>query len=322
MLTIPVGCLRTTPAMPFDIYIQPGGRGAPVLYREKDLPMDAAVRERLWSHGVQNALIPASAEYTYGAHLEGHLPAILQDPEMSAPAKTAVVYRSACALMMEVMQSPRAGQLCGRTQELVNHAVGFFLTHDETLSCLADVLSFDYYTYTHSVNVFAFSICLAKAAGYKDPEVLREFGQGCLLHDAGKSRISPDIINAKTKLSEAQWAVMQRHPVHSFDILVEAGEGRDLALDAARSHHEKLDGSGYPDGLVASELSPFVRMITIADIFDALTTRRPYKDAMNRQAALRIMYSEMRRKLDMDLFQVFVDMLGEEPPRSELRLKG
>ncbi len=103
---------------------------------------------------------------------------------------------------------------------------------------------------------------------------------------------------------------MKYHPVHGYNLLRDHGLKDGIILDVTRHHHEKLTGKGYPDSLPADEISMFARMSTISDIFDALTTRRSYKEALPSFDALRLMKGEMANELDRDLFEKFVEMMG------------
>lgn len=135
-----------------------------------------------------------------------------------------------------------------------------------------------------------------------------------MLHDIGKSRVSPEITNAPGKLTKEQWEEMRRHPEYGREILEELGVTDPMVLDVTLHHHEKLTGTGYPHGLWGDEVSKPVRVSTIADVFDALTTRRTYKAAMSAFAALRLMKEEMAKELDQDLFHAFVEMMGAANP--------
>jgi len=126
-----------------------------------------------------------------------------------------------------------------------------------------------------------FGVALAQRLGLGSPGEQREFGYGAFLHDVGKSMIDSAILNCTGKLSDDQWKQMKLHPVYSHHILKEQGGLQQIALDVARHHHEKLHGRGYPDGLPGEQTSPWARVCAIADIFDALTTQRSYKDALN-----------------------------------------
>ena len=100
------------------------------------------------------------------------------------------------------------------------------------------------------------------------------------------------------------------HPVYGHELLLERGDLSPMALDVVLHHHEKIDGSGYPDGINAHDLNVVTRVVTIADIFDALTTRRTYKKALSTFDALTLMREEMKTEIDQDLYKVFIELLG------------
>ena len=113
---------------------------------------------------------------------------------------------------------------------------------------------------------------------------------------------------------------MRRHPVYGYEILMDRGHLDSMGLDVVRHHHEKLNGRGYPDGLQAGQIHPLVRMFSIVEIFDALTTKRPYKAALPTFEALKLMHDEMEKELDPEYFRMFVQLMGspgaEEAPVS------
>ena len=212
--------------------------------------------------------------------------------------------------MREMFADPRAGDTVARSKAYVQLTYEF-LSHEKTaFAQLLRITSYDYYTYTHSINVFVFSITLAQRSGTFTPEEVRDFGTGALLHDIGKSMIDPSIVNCKGKLTDEQWEEMKRHPELGCRILDGHGGIKPAAMEVVRYHHEKVNGTGYPERRKASDLPPFVRICTIADIFDALTTKRSYKGAVQTFEALRIMKEEMSDQLDPEFFMSFVRMMG------------
>jgi HD-GYP domain-containing protein (c-di-GMP phosphodiesterase class II) len=221
-----------------------------------------------------------------------------------------MMYYSATGLMEDVMADPRAGGVVPRSRGFVEQTCAFLVRENKAFRHLLNLTSTDYFTYTHSVNVFVFSVALGKRIGMDDARELRELGEGALLHDLGKSMIDPEILNCPGKLNSDQWEEIKRHPVLGHEILVSQGMSSRLALSAVRHHHEKLHGSGYPDGLGKDDISLHARICAIADIFDALTTKRCYKGAVRSYRALEMMCHEMRRDLDRDLLRVFVEMMG------------
>jgi len=189
--------------------------------------------------------------------------------------------------------------------------VKFVFGQRDAFENLLKVTSYDYYTYTHCVNVFMFSIALAQSMGYSAHDV-QSLGNGALLHDVGKCMVDPDIVNCRGKLSQEQWLQMKLHPVHGHTLLKRQGMRNSVILDVTRHHHEKLSGAGYPDGLGPSDISDGARIVAIADIFDALTTRRSYKEAINSFPALKLMREEMVKDIDADIFRAFVALMGKQ----------
>lgn len=302
--------LRVDTLVDFDLYIRPGAQRPPVLYRERNLPFTADVFDRLAEHGASHVYIPTNDRDAYRRYIEANLPAVLADESLPMEQRSELLYDSAQGLLIAVFEEPRAKELVQRSRELVQNTSEFLRYEADALPHLLKVISFDYYTYTHSVNVFVFSMMLAQHCGVTDPAILQEFGEGTLLHDVGKSQIDSAIVNCRGKLDDTQWAEMKRHPVYGFDILSDHGTLGAMALDVVRHHHEKLNGKGYPDGLANGDISFYVRISTVCDIFDALTTRRTYKDALGSFPALKLMKEHMSEELDPDIFRVFVGMMG------------
>lgn len=309
---VPLASLRLDTVLDFDLYHQPPSLHPhpPVLYRDKNLPFTEDVRKRLQDNNVTQLLVDAAQEQAFYRYVQDNLSGILADTSLGTQEKAEVLYLSMHKLMAQLMADPRSGPLIQRSRTLVIAAVDFVVAEKAAFENLLAVVSHDYYTYTHSVNVLVYSIALGQHTGHSDLRVLREFGEGLLLHDIGKSRIDPIILNRKGRLTREQWAIMQRHPIFGEEIVREHGISEPKALDVVRHHHEKLPGTGYPDRLTGNQISVWARICAIADIFDALTTRRPYKDALPSFDALRLMKQEMHDDLDGDLFRSFVTMMG------------
>lgn len=309
-LPVPIPHLRVDKITDFNLYCLPHQDEGFVLYRNKDLAFTQDVCERLRENDVDILYVETSEADTYRRYLERHLPDLLRDPHVGLETKSTVVYTSARGLIKDVMEDPRSGDLMPRSSRLVENMTEFMLRERGALESLMKVSSFDYYTYTHSVNVYVFAFSLLQRLG-EAPETLLRFGVGGLLHDVGKSKLDPAIINCRGKLSPQQWEMMKMHPVYGCEILEAQGVTDEIIFDVTRHHHEKLQGNGYPDGLAGDKISLYARVTAIADIFDALTTRRSYKEAMRSFPALKLMREEMMPGgVDPELYRVFVVMIG------------
>jgi HD-GYP domain-containing protein (c-di-GMP phosphodiesterase class II) len=141
----------------------------------------------------------------------------------------------------------------------------------------------------------------------QDIQTLRDAAR---LHDLGKIGIPDEVLHKHGVLNEQEWILMRKHPEIGESIIKPIRSLNHLC-DVVRHHHEKLDGTGYPDGLKNAAISPLVRITTIADIYDALTSERPYRDRMSREQAC----AELRKmggKLDQDIVEVFIETLSEQ----------
>lgn len=161
----------------------------------------------------------------------------------------------------------------------------------------------DEYTFKHSVDVATMSMIIAKKHGMTEKEVY-ELGITGLLHDIGKSKIPTEILNKPERLTEEEFALMKQHTLFGYDLLKD-GQLPECVLKGVLQHHEKLDGTGYPHGICGDEITSYARVISIADIYDALVTVRPYKEAFSQRDAVEMIMS-MTGVLDIDVMRSFL----------------
>src|SRR5208283_4690300 len=172
---------------------------------------------------------------------------------------------------------------------------------------LLSMKGYDYYTYTHSVNVAALAISLGLSIGL-DRDDSEKLGMGTMLHDIGKSAISHEILCKQGRLSDVEYALIKSHVFEGENIMRKHKGFPDESFNAVLHHHEKLTGKGYPGGLSGKEISLFGRISAIADCYDALTTRRPYKVAYKPFPALKIIAKDTG-DYDGELLRTFVKMI-------------
>jgi putative nucleotidyltransferase with HDIG domain len=189
---------------------------------------------------------------------------------------------------------------------------------DDIVRCLEDdpravvhlrgLVDHDMYTYFHSTGVGILSVAMAKALGESKHDVLRDFALGGLLHDVGKRKTPLHVLNKKSPLLDSEWALMKKHPEDGFSDIKDlkvSQRVRDIIL----YHHEKLDGSGYPYGLTGSNIPMEAQLVSIADIFNALTTTRCYQNKRSRFEALMLMKHNMESKIWGEGFKSLVSAL-------------
>lgn len=167
------------------------------------------------------------------------------------------------------------------------------------------------YTYIHSAGVSVLMPAIALQLGETEDSVLAQFAMAGLLHDVGKKRVALSILDKTGPLRPEEWETMRSHPSFGVDELANCG-ATSLILDVVGSHHEKLDGSGYPHGRTASQIPEWVQIATVADIFSALTTSRCYHFKRTRYEALMFMKHELAGKISKDAFNALVRSLVVE----------
>ena len=178
----------------------------------------------------------------------------------------------------------------------------------------------DDYTYMHSIAVCALMIALSKQLGLNDAQI-RDAGLAGLLHDIGKMMVPADILNKPGKLTDDEFISVKEHPEAGYNMLLEVKGISDIALDVCLHHHEKMDGSGYPDRLVGEKISLFARMGAVCDVYDAITSDRPYKQGWCPAESLRKMAEWSKGHFDEKVFQAFVKSIGIFPVGTLIRLE-
>ncbi len=187
------------------------------------------------------------------------------------------------------------------------------------LAALTTVRSLDEYTFTHMVNVSILVMLQARALGI-DGTLLREFGVAGLMHDIGKVRMPLDILQKRTKLDDDEVVVMRRHPVDGAEILRKTRDLTPLAAIVAFEHHLRLDGSGYPAGAVRPSLNLATMLCGIADVYDAMRSKREYQEAFPAERILAVLKRGEGREFDQNLVRRFVQLMGLYPVGSLVTL--
>ena len=309
--------------------------------------MDSPVRE-CWIDTAQglDVLAPPPAASAGEAPTSPALPAAAGpvEPDRLVPAPDAVpsqhpTARPARTAMVEELQ--QAAKLCLRSREAVNSMfsearLGRALEAERCLPLVDDITQSvfrnpgalvslarlktqDDYTYMHSVAVCALMVSLSHQMGLDDA-TCRDAGLAGLLHDLGKAAIPLHILNKPAKLTEAEFAIIRTHPERGWQLLQDGRGATEMAMDVCLHHHERIDGRGYPHKLTGEQLTPFARMGAVCDVYDAITSNRPYKTGWDPAESISRMAS-WTGQFDETIFRHFVRSLGIYPNGSLVRLE-
>lgn len=262
------------------------------------------------------------------AQVEADLQQAALDRRDVGPVSTAVELERAAKIcaqskqaVISMFQEARMGKAVdtGGAKKLVEEISDSVARNPSALISLARLKTVDDYTYMHSVAVCAMMVGLSKQLGL-DAEQTRAAGLAGLMHDLGKALMPMDVLNKPGKLTDAEFAIIKTHPEEGHRLLLTGQDVDPVVLDVCLHHHEKTDGSGYPKGLKADEISLFAKMGAVCDVYDAITSNRPYKAGWDPAESLRKMAEWAKGHFDNTVFQAFVKSLGIYPIGSLVKL--
>ncbi|WP_372956666.1 HD-GYP domain-containing protein [Marinobacter sp.] len=206
-----------------------------------------------------------------------------------------------------------------QARTIVRNCINSISSNPNAMFWLTRIRHRDAYTAEHCVRVGILSITFGRFIGLSEQQ-LETVGLSGMLHDVGKMRVPPEILNKPGALSPEEWQVMRRHAEYGFKLLTSDHQVEPDVQQAALSHHERLDGKGYPQALSAPAISQFTRMVSIVDAYDAMTSDRTYRKGIPTSEALRIIYKNRGGQFDDLLVEAFIRMIGIYPPGSLVEL--
>lgn len=224
-------------------------------------------------------------------------------------------YENTSSLVKTMMDDVRFGRRIDTqgARKVVHECVDSLIRNPDALMFLTQLKHRDEYTAQHSLNVCVYSVAFGIHLGFQG-QALEELGLSGLLHDMGKMKVPLEVLNKPDKLTGEEFALMKSHTTLGRDILMSARESLPGAVDVAYSHHERLDGSGYPRGLDGAHLTPFSKVVAIVDTYDAITSDRCYKDGRTHMDAINILTECRGKGFEANLVIKFIERIGIYPP--------
>jgi HD-GYP domain-containing protein (c-di-GMP phosphodiesterase class II) len=301
----------------FDLYVRSGeSQLEPFLSRGALVPAD--IRALLSRDPAPRFYVRADQRDALLEYQESVLIEILDADETPVEIKCEAVQQVTTSLSQLMFQNPTAINI-NRQRRNIFRMVDFSLREQSAVKELFRLAHHDYYTYTHSVNVGLYGLGIALThfrdqASHNIHEIVTSF----FLHDIGKCRVSSDIINKPGPLDESEWQEMKKHPNYGFSLLEREQMLNDETGIVVLQHHERIDGRGYPKGLKGNAIHPYARICSIADAFDALTSRRAYRSGRSPFEALQIMKQEVDTQFDPTFYKLFVLQLQKSATGSSV----
>nr|WP_240795235.1 HD-GYP domain-containing protein [Pseudomonas psychrotolerans] len=228
---------------------------------------------------------------------------------------TEPVWREARAVSMRLLDAVKFGKELdvGEVRRAVGECVESVLKHPAASLWLARIKQRDHYTAEHCLRVSLYAIALGKELGLL-PFELEELGVCGMLHDVGKIKVPDEILNKPGRLTEEEFRIMQAHTTYGWQLLMANSEVPPAAVDVAYTHHERLDGKGYPRQLSAQRIPFKAKIIAVVDAYDAITSDRPYSGGRSSLEALRILFEAKGTQFDETVVLAFIQLIGVYPP--------
>jgi len=228
--------------------------------------------------------------------------------------RAVAIRRQAAGLVRTVMQDARMGKAIelDKVSPVVENITASILRNASALMGLSVIKNKDDYTFMHSVSVCTLLVAFCRSRKM-DAETIYQAGIGGLLHDTGKALIPDAILNKPGRLTEEEFEIVRRHPQNGYNILYRTPEIGPIPLDITLHHHERRDGSGYPDRQSRDGISELAQMAAIVDVYDAITADRCYHKGIPAAEALRKIYEWSKHQFNPALTQDFMRCVGIYP---------
>jgi len=274
------------------LYIRTGGNF--VLYKSHGRDFSAHDHERLAKNGVEFIFVSKEDMDVITSHMEASAERLLKSDILTARAKGKMIYQTSINFVDDIFNNPDKSNDLDRTKRLVENLMLYLSENPEALNSLETVMSHNYHTFVHSLQVASLTLLLHSEVYTLSRDEMLDVGTGAILHDFGKIFVPQDILNKSGKLTDAEVAVLKRHPEEGYAYLQQKTTLSPVSLAIIRLHHERCNGSGYPLGLEARDIPRSAQVAGVADVYCILTTDKNGNRTMPPHIAVQLMRNEMK----------------------------
>ncbi|MBC8555380.1 MAG: HD domain-containing protein [Candidatus Brocadiales bacterium] len=316
-LPINLDSLRSNTLIGCDLYLLVSAAAANsrlVLYCRGDAVFENTNRDMLVAKRIKNLFINKEDLQIYNDYLENNFQDILSDNTIPLDQRTEIVQSAATNLLEDLYGDPGTANV-KRTMAFAYNMVDSILQDGNVAQSLLKLAVHKYDSNAHSINAAAVGTLFARRTGLR-PKALKGLCSGILLRDVGMIKVSTDILNKKGKLTKEEFEEIKKHPELGMEVLDQTGIKFDEERIVTLQHHENADGSGYPFGLKNNEIHHYGKISRIIDVYNALTKKRVYADAVRPFVALAGMKEKMLNCFDLSMFKEFIRFLGSYDPRT------
>ena len=313
---IPISPLTLKAGVPVgvNLYDWHNSSSSPILLAAADIALEQEDVVRLSANPTRPLYIDRCQRDSYQKYLREEFRDFSHNTDLSDASKFAILSEVVRGVLADAFQRNNTVEIVNKSQILGRHIAGIVGNSAFTAGELNKILQHDYGTFTHSTNVAFYSAMLASKLGFSGDE-LSEIAAGGLVHDIGKLEIDERIINKPGKLDEFEMRIMRTHPTIGLRRLTELEGMSRTQLMMAYQHHERIDGRGYPVGCTDEEIALEAKICSVADVFEAMTSHRPYRAALSIDTTLDVMQADAGLSFDPEVFRCWNNLVRQNLTR-------
>lgn len=294
------------------LYIRSGEKY--ILYKSHGRNFTASDQERLMENKVEFLFVSPADLEVITTFMENNAERVLKDDTLQAKTKGKIIYQTSINFVGDIFEHPEKVSDFSRSKRLVENLLQYLASDRDSFNSLESVMAHNYYTFVHSLQVTALSVLLHAEAYLLSHDEMLDVGIGTLLHDFGKVFVAPAILNNEGKLSKAEIEEYRKHPEEGYLYLKKNTRLSEISLGVVRSHHERNNGNGYPQGLKGPAISRSAQVAAICDVYCTLTIDRACRKALSSAIAVSIMKQEMKGSFNERLLDVLEGIVCTENP--------
>jgi HD-GYP domain-containing protein (c-di-GMP phosphodiesterase class II) len=305
---LPLSLIKVNERYEFDIYARQMDRY--LLFTLKNTPFTEHHASLMKGRGVKLLV----AKEDWGKVVEYNtlqLCGILKDPDVSVRDKASMAVSTSMESIRRIMVSP-VSRTVGHLEPMAEEMARLILSEDRIMSSLIWVSGHDHFTFQHSVRVgiYATALTLKLYGSRLSRRELQSLSEGYFLHDVGMARVPLSILDKKESLTIEEWLVIRMHPRWGYEAMIKTGQLTPESMEIVLSHHERKDGKGYPRRIKGDDIPLYAKVCALADMFESLTSARPYRDTRDTVSAIKIIHQEMAGEFSLEMLRAFILMLG------------
>jgi HD-GYP domain-containing protein (c-di-GMP phosphodiesterase class II) len=300
LIPVSLSTFGVVPVQGLDLYLRHSAQESAVLFKGGAEICDIETVQRMLHEGLTKVYIHRDDRHLYQRFLREYWKDLLNDDRQPLETKTRVLSEVIRDVLSDQFANGTTESIIGSCQTFGNAAANLIGREPVSLDALVSVLQHDYCTFTHSTNVSAYAVLLGRELGFPQ-EDLEQIAVGGLLHDLGKLDIPEAILNKPGKLTDEEFKEIKTHPTVGLSRVADRSDLSVGQMMMVYQHHERLNGQGYPVGCTGDEIHPWAKLCAIVDVYEAITSVRPYRQPMSNEVALAVLEKGRGTEFDSEM---------------------